>query len=103
MPESFTLTPGELILFHRCLSSRICLRIFRTLHEEGVLNITTISRRAGCNNRDALRHLANLSELGIVHEKFYAGRHTFTLQRNRLTEVMKKTLEAMDGVRTRGA
>jgi predicted transcriptional regulator len=103
MPERYAITPGELILLHRCLSSRICLRIFRALQEKGVLNITAIARWAGCNNRDALSHLADLAELVIVHERFYSRRRTFTLQRNRFTELMKKTVDAMDASQTGGA
>jgi len=87
------ISPRELVLLHRCLSSKICIRIFRVLHENGVLNISSVSRRARCNNKDALKHLRNLEKLGIVHEEFYAGRHTFTLKKNDLSEFLKRAVE----------
>lgn len=92
--RSFTITPRELVLFHRCLSSKICIRIFQVFHEHKVLNISAISRKARCTNNDALKHLRNLVLLGIFQEDFYAGRHTFTLNRTLNTELMKKAIEA---------
>lgn len=92
---SFTVTPRELVLLHRCLSSRICVRIFQVLRESGVLNISAISRKAGCTNSDGVKHLRTMAELGVVDEKFYAGRHTFTLKRNDLVELMEKAIKEL--------
>ena len=90
--SSFDVTPEELVFLHRCLSSKVCVKVFKTLQAESILNISAISRKAGCNNNDALRHLRNLSKLGIVQEEFYAGRHTFTLKKGCLTELMKQAI-----------
>jgi predicted transcriptional regulator len=92
---SFTVTPNELVLLHRCLSSRICVRIFQVLRESGVLNISAISRKTGCTNNDGVRHLRTMVVLGVVDEEFYAGRHTFTLKRNDLVELMEKAIEEL--------
>jgi len=96
MTERFAVNPVEMILLHRCLSSRVCIRIFRVLREAGALNISAIARKANCTNNDAKRHLEKQVRLGIVRERFYAGRHTYTIQNNRLTELMVRALDAMD-------
>jgi len=90
--SSFNLTPEELVVFHECLSSKVCIRIFEALLANGKLNISAISRKAGCSNSDALRHLRNLLRLGIVQEEFYAGRHTFTLRGGDFTDLMEQAI-----------
>ena len=92
----FTLTPKELVAFHECLSSKLCLRIFRILLTNHVLNISAIARKARCNNRDALKHLKNLARLGIVQEEFYAELHTFTLKRVEFTRLMEQAIKSME-------
>jgi len=94
--SNFTLTPTELVLFHECLSSKICVRIFQTLLERRALNISAISRKVGCTNNDGLKHLKNLARLGIVHEEFYGGRHAFTLKGGAFTELMKQAINIME-------
>ena len=94
MAESrFTLTPGELVVFHECLSSKICVNIFQALLDRSPLNISAVSRKTGCTNSDAIKHLKNLAKLGIVHEEFYAGRHNFTLNRVEFTELMERAIK----------
>ncbi len=93
----FTVTPEELLMFHGCLSSKICVNIFQALLKSSVLNISAISRKVGCTNNDALKHLRNLAKLGIVEEEFYAGRHTFTLKSVEFTELMKQAIKLMEG------
>jgi len=97
LPSGFAVTPVELVVFRKCLSSRVCVRVFQILQEREGLNLSAVSRRARCSNRDGLRHLRNLARLGIVHEEFYAGRYTFTLKRGDNTELMKQTIEIMEG------
>jgi len=94
--KGFTITPEELVILHHCLSSKICVNIFQALLKNPTLNITAISRKTRCTNSDALKHLNNLAKLGIVHEEFYAGRHTFTLKNGQLTELMKQTIKVME-------
>lgn len=93
----FALTAEDLVLFHRCLSSKICIRIFKTLLNSRVLNISAISRKVGCTNRDGLRHLKNLVKLGMVEEEFYAGLHNFTLKMGGFTELMEQAVEILEG------
>jgi len=91
--ESYSVTPKELLLLRRCLSSKVCLRIFKTLQRMPALNITALALKTGCNNRDALSHLATLCELGIVQETHYSRRRTFKLLRTDLTELLKGAIE----------
>jgi len=92
----FTLTPMELAFFHKCLSSKICIRIFKALLVNKTLNISAISRKVGCTNRDAVQHLKNLSSLGTVEEEFHSGLHTFTLKEGDFTELMRHVVELLE-------
>jgi len=94
--KGFTITPEQLVTLHDCLSSKICVNIFQALLKNPTLNISAISRKTGCTNNDALKHLRNLAKLGIVSDEFYAGRHTFTLKNSQLTELMKQTMKIME-------
>jgi predicted DNA-binding ArsR family transcriptional regulator len=96
MEGKHLITPRELITIHRCLSSRVCRRIFRTLLTYRRLNISAISRKARCTRKDGIRHLRSLAELGIVEEKFRNGLHTFTLKGGELTELMEKTVKMIE-------
>jgi predicted transcriptional regulator len=89
----FTLTAEELVAFYRCLSSKVCANIFQALLDRSPLNISAISRKTGCTNSDAIKHLKNLAKLGIVHEEFYAGRHTFAIENSQFTELMKQAIK----------
>ena len=60
------------------------------------LNVSAISRKAGCNNDRCIEHLRRMSELGIVSEEFYAGRHSFALKRGELTELMEQAIGVME-------
>ena len=100
MAESrFTLTPEELVVFYECLSSKICVNIFQALLDRSPLNISAISRKTGCTNSDAIKHLKNLAKLGIVHEEFYAGRHTFTIENGQFTELMKQAIKLTEATK----
>ena len=94
--ERYIVSPKELLLLHRCLSSKVCLRIFKTLQRTPALNITALALNSRCNNRDALRHLSNLCELNIVRERHYSRRRTFILERNELMDLIKKTVEVIE-------
>jgi predicted transcriptional regulator len=97
MTESrFTLTAEELVAFHECLSSKICVNIFQALLDRSPLNISAISRKTGCTNSDAIKHLKNLAKLGIIQEEFYARRHTFALDRTGFTVLMEQAIKAME-------
>jgi hypothetical protein len=58
--KGFTITPAELVTLHDCLSSKICVNIFL---KNPTLNISAISRKTGCTNSDAIKHLKNLAKL----------------------------------------
>ena len=77
---------------HECLSSKICIRIFQALLKNGTLNVSAISRKAGCNNDRCIEHLRKLAKLGIVQEEFYAGRHTFTLKKGDFADLMEQAI-----------
>ncbi len=96
MEEKFVLTPTELVTFHKCLSSKICRRIFKTLITYRKLNISAISRKVGCTNRDGIRHLRNLAELNIVEEEFHHGLHTFTLKKEAFTRLMEQAIKIIE-------
>lgn len=70
---SFSVKPRELVRFHRCFSSKICIRIFKVFRDDNVLNISAIARKAGCTNNDALRHLRSMVELGISRSSMRAA------------------------------
>ena len=83
------------MILHECLSSKICIRIFQALLKNGTLNVSAISRKAGCNNDRCIEHLRKLAKLGIVQEEFYAGRHTFTLKKGDFADLMEQAIKFM--------
>ncbi|HID56298.1 TPA: ArsR family transcriptional regulator [Candidatus Poribacteria bacterium] len=95
--ERFEVTPREAAAIYRCLSSKICRRLFKALYRERRMNITALTRRVGCTNRKGVTHLRVLAEIGIVEEEFAAGLHTFTLKKGRLTELMMETMKVLEG------
>jgi len=92
----FTVTPAELVTLHECLSSKVCIRVFQALLRDSNLNVSAISRKAGCNNDRCIEYLRKMSELGIVSEEFYAGRHSFALKRGQFTELMEGAIEVIE-------
>jgi predicted transcriptional regulator len=94
-PSTFNLTPSELVLFHGCLCSKVCIRIFQVLLENKNLNVSAISRKAGCNNDRCIEHLKKMVKLGIVQEEFYAGRHSFSLKKGDFTDLMQQAISLM--------
>ena len=99
LQPKFALTPEELVTFHKCLSSKICVRIFQVLSKNNTLNISAVSRKARCTNNDAVKHLRNLAKLGIISEEFYSGRHTFTPKDGQFTELMNQTIKIMEATK----
>jgi len=95
-PSSFNLTPEELVLFHDCLCSKVCIRIFQVLLLNKNLNVSSISRKAGCNNDRCIEHLKKMVRLGIVQEEFYAGRHSFALKKEGFTDLMQQAINLME-------
>ena len=98
--ENASLTPKELVLLSRCLHSKVCMRIFKVLVSSPTLNISAISRRAGCTNARSLSHLSNLTRLGIAHEKFYTRIHMFKLMRTPLTVLLEDAFALVEAERT---
>jgi predicted transcriptional regulator len=89
-------TPEQLVIFHECLGSKVCIRIFQVLLANRSLNVSAISRKAGCNNDRCIEHLRKLSELGIVEEEFYAGRHSFAMKKGDFTDLMQQAIRLME-------
>ena len=97
MPMStFNITPEQLVIFHECLGSKVCIRIFQVFLANRSLNVSAVSRKVGCNNDRCIEHLKKLAKLGIVQEEFYAGRHSFALQKGDFTDLMQKAISLMD-------
>jgi predicted transcriptional regulator len=94
--SSFNLTPEQLVLFHDCLCSKVCIRIFQVLLVNKNLNVSSISRKAGCNNNRCIEYLKKMVELGIVQEEFYAGRHSFTLKKGDFLDLMQQAISLME-------
>lgn len=92
----FKVTPEELVFFHECLQSKVCIRIFHVLLEKGTLNVSVISRKARCNNYRCIENLKKLARLGIVQEEFFAGRHSFSLNKEDLTGLMRQAINFME-------
>jgi predicted transcriptional regulator len=86
----------ELVIVHECLSSKVCIRVFQALLTNRSLNVSAISRKAGCNNDRCIEHLRKLSKLGIVEEEFYAGRHLFVLKKGDFTDLMEQAIKLME-------
>jgi predicted transcriptional regulator len=86
----------ELVIFHECLSSKVCIRIFQALLTNRSLNVSAISRKAGCNNDRCIEHLRKLIKLNIVEEEFYAGRHSFALKKGDLADLMEQAIRLME-------
>jgi predicted transcriptional regulator len=95
-PSTFNLTPEELVLFHDCLCSKVCIRIFQVLLANKNLNVSSISRKAGCNNDRCIEHLKKMVKLDIVQEEFYAGRHSFALKKGSFTDLMQQAINLME-------
>ncbi len=68
------------------------MRIFQALLTNRSLNVSCISRKAGCNNDRCIEHLRKLIRLSIVEEEFYAGRHSFALKRGAFTDLMAQAI-----------
>ena len=94
--STFNVTPEQLVIFHECLSSKVCIRIFQVFLLNRSLNVSAISRKVGCNNDRCLEHLRKLAKLGIVQEEFYAGRHSFALKKGEFTDLMQQAISIMD-------
>jgi len=96
--DRYAVSAEELVLLHGCLSSKLCMRIFKILcAERGALNISAICRKAGCTNGNALKHLRRLVKLGVVEEKLLTGLHMFNIRRSGMAELLikaKRFLEA---------
>jgi len=89
--DRYAVSAEELVLLHGCLSSKLCMRIFKILcAERGALNISAICRKAGCTNNNALRHLRRLVKLGVAEEKLLTGLHTFKIKRGGMAELLIK-------------
>ena len=93
---NFKVTQEDLILFYKCLSSKLCLRIFGILQDRRKLNITSISRKARCSNGTSIKHLTNLASLGIVEDEFQSGLHEFRLKNGDHTELMTQAIELLE-------
>jgi predicted transcriptional regulator len=97
MPMStFNITPEQLVIFHECLGSKVCIRIFQVFLANRSLNVSAVSRKVGCNNDRCIEHLKKLAKLGIVQEEFYAGRHSFALKKGDFTDLMQQAISLMD-------
>lgn len=96
MPCTFNVTPKDLVLLNGCLCSKSCIRIFQILLVDRSLNVSAISRKAGCNNDRAIEYLKKMVKLGIVKEEFYGGRHSFTLKKVDFTDLMQQAISLME-------
>jgi len=67
------------------LGSRGRVRVLVVLAGSGELNISEVSRRTGLNYTSVERHLARLSELGLVGEKRYGKIRIFRVLFEALT------------------
>jgi hypothetical protein len=95
-PLKVAVSPTELATLYKCLSSKICIRIFNILSlERRPLNISAICRRAGCTNGDGVKHLRTLAKIGVVDEEFWSGLHIFKVKDGDLTELLKQTLTVL--------
>ena len=94
--STFNVTPKDLVLLNDCLCSKACIRIFQILLVDRNLNVSAISRKAGCNNDRAIEHLKKMVKLGIVQEEFYAGRHSFALKKVDFTDLMQQAISIME-------
>ena len=93
--ERFEVTPREVAAIHRCLSSKVCRRLFKALCREGRMNITALARRVGCTNRKGVTYLRVLAGIGVVEEELAAGLHIFKLKNGRLTELIRETMKLL--------
>lgn len=96
--EKFEVTSREVLALHTCLSSKLCIRIFKILANHKRLNISAIARKARCTNNEGIKHLRSMAALGIVNEEFYPGLHIFTFQEGSFTELMRQTIKIMEQV-----
>jgi len=92
----FEVTPREVAAIHRCLSSRVCRRLFKALYRQRKMNITALARKAGCTNRKCVIYLRKLAEIGAVEEKYLAGLHTFQIKNGRLTELINEAIRVLE-------
>ena len=94
--DRFEVTPKEVAAIHKCLSSKVCRRLFEALYKRKKMNITALARKAGCTNRKGVTYLRKLAEIGVVEEEYLAGLHTFKLKNGRLAELIKETMEILE-------
>ena len=94
--DRFEVTPKEVAAIHKCLSSKVCRRLFKALYKRKKMNITALARKAGCTNRKGVTYLRKLAEIGVVEEEYLAGLHTFKLKNGRLAELIKETMKVLE-------
>ena len=93
----FRVSPENLVALHKCLSSRVSLRIFHIMKRHRNLNVSSISRKAGCSNKTSVKHLRNMAKLSIIEEESFSGLHRFALKRGPFTELIDQTVGLLEG------
>jgi DNA-binding IclR family transcriptional regulator len=95
--ERYYVNPEELAVLHMCLSSKLCMRIFRIISaEKGAINISAICRKAGCSTGNAKRHLQRLVRLGVVEEEQLCGLHIFYPKQGEMARLLRRTMEELE-------
>jgi predicted transcriptional regulator len=92
----YQISPEELVVLHKCLSSKVCLRIFHIMKRHRRLNVSAISRKARCCNKTSVKHLRNMARLNIIEEELYSGLHKFALKREPFIELIDQTVKLLE-------
>lgn len=92
----YQISPRDLVVLHECLSSKVCQRIFRLMERHKKLNVSAISRKAGCSNKTSVKHLRSMAKLNVVEEELYRGLHKFALKKGDFTELIDETIKLLE-------
>ncbi|MHA1238224.1 MAG: ArsR/SmtB family transcription factor [Candidatus Odinarchaeia archaeon] len=83
----------ENISIEEFFSSKGKVKIMKILVEEGELNISEITRRAGLNHKTTMQHLQFLKSTGLVQEKIFGRIKIYRLkEENFKAKVLKRFL-----------
>ena len=97
MEKTFQVSPSQVLGIHKVLSSKVCVRIFEKLKQNGSLGVSAASTHARCSMPRASALLKLLAELGVATEERYASQRTYVIKNCELTELLSETISLMRG------
>lgn len=99
MEKTFQVTPFQVLGIHHILRSKVCVRIFERLKQEGSLSVSAASTYAHCSIGRASALLRQLAELGVALEEKYSNQYVYAIKSSPLTELLSEVISLVRGCR----